>query len=88
MRSLWTHVVPVWVFSAVGIILVSIGVSEDRRVAAMVAVLAASVLMSFVLQVVAYQPGGLVSRLSWAAAGSVALAAVGAVLFLIQTVVE
>jgi hypothetical protein len=88
MAKMWTNVVPVWVFTAAGIALVGVGVSEERRVGAMVAVLAASVLVSFVLQVVAYRSGGLVSRLSWATAGSVALTAAGAVLFQIQTVVD
>lgn len=88
MGKWWTNIVPVWVFTAAGIALVGVSVSEERRVAAMVAVLAASVLVSFFLQVVAYRSGGLVSRLSWATAGSVLLTAAGAVLFQLQTVVE
>jgi hypothetical protein len=70
------------------VFLVGAHVSEERRVGAMVAVLAASVLVAFVIQVVAYQSGGLLRRLSWAVAGSVALTAAGAVLFQIQTVIE
>jgi hypothetical protein len=88
MGRFWTNVLPVWLFTAAGVVLVGIGVGETRRVAAMVAVLAASVIASFALQVLAYRSGGLVARLSWASAGSVAITAAGAVLFQIQTVVE
>jgi hypothetical protein len=70
------------------VVLVGVGVGEERRVAAMVAVLAASVVASFALQVVAYRSGGLVVRLSWASAGSVAITAAAAVFFYLQTVVD
>jgi hypothetical protein len=88
MGKMWTNVVPVWVFTAAGVVLVGTGVSDERRLTAMVAVLAASVLVAFILQVFAYRQGGLVKRLSWATAGSVALTAAGAVLFQIQNVIE
>jgi hypothetical protein len=54
----------------------------------MVAVLAASILMAFVLQVVAYQSGGLVGRLSLALTGSVLLTALAAVVFQVLSVVD
>jgi hypothetical protein len=88
MGRVWTNVLPVWLLTAAGVVLVGFGVSEERRVAAMVAVLAASVIASFALQVVAFRTGGLVARLSWASAGSVAITATAAVLFHLQTVVD
>jgi hypothetical protein len=54
----------------------------------MVAVLAASLLMAFILQVVAYHREGLVSRLSLALTGSVLLTAAAAVVFQVLSVVD
>ena len=88
MGRLWTNVIPVWVVTAVGVVVIGLSVSEGRRVAAMIAVLAASVVTSFALQVVAYRSGGLVNRLSWASAGSVVITAAAAVFFQIQSVVD
>lgn len=88
MGRVWVNVLPVWLFTAAGVVLVGVGVGEERRVAAMVAVLAASVVASFALQVVAYRSGGLVVRLSWASAGSAAITAAAAVFFYLQTVVD
>jgi len=88
MGRLWTNVVPVWVLTAVAVVLIGLTVGEERRVAAMIAVLAASVVASFALQVVAYKSGGLVTRLSWASAGSVVITAAAAVFFQIQSVVD
>jgi hypothetical protein len=83
-----TNVLPVWILTAAAVVWVGLGVSEGRRIAAMVAVLAASVIASFALQVLAYRSGGLVSRLSWATAGSVAITATAAVIFQVQVVVD
>jgi len=74
-----SNVVPVWVVTAVGVVVVGYVVDVDGRVASMVAVLAASLLMAFIVQVVADHREGLVSRLSLAITGSVLLAAVAAV---------
>jgi hypothetical protein len=82
------NVVPVWLVTALGVILVGLFVSVDERVFSMVAVLAASLLMAFILQVVAYRSEGLVSRLSLAITGSVLLTAAAAVVFQVLSVVE
>ena len=83
-----SNVVPVWIVTAVGVVVVGIGVDVDGRVASMVAVLAASLLMAFIVQVVAYQREGLVSRLSLAITGSVLLTALAAVVFQVLSVVD
>ena len=88
MTRLWTHIVPVWLVTALGVVIVGLTVSEGRRVASMVAVLAASVLTSFIIQVVAYQRGGLITRLSLAVSGSALLTLVASVVFAVLTVVE
>jgi hypothetical protein len=88
MARLWTHIVPVWLVTAIGVIIVGLTVSEERRITSMVAVLAASVLVSFVIQVVAYQSGGLVKRLSLAVSGSAILTMVASVVFAVLSVVD
>lgn len=82
------NVVPVWVVTALGVILVGGIVSVDERVFALVAVLAGSLIFSFLLQVVAYRSEGLVSRLSLAITGSVLITAAAAVVFQVLSVVE
>jgi hypothetical protein len=82
------NVVPVWLVTALGVVLVGVFVTVDNRVASMVAVLAASLLMAFILQVVAYRSDGLVSRLSLAITGSALLTAGAAVVFQVLSVVE
>jgi hypothetical protein len=82
------NVVPVWLVTALGVILVGIFVSVDERVFALVAVLAGSLLFAFTLQVVAYRSDGLVSRLSLAVTGSVLLTSGAAVVFQVLSVVE
>lgn len=76
-----SNVIPVWIVTAAGVVVVGFVVDVDSRVASMVAVLAASLLMAFILQVVAYHREGLVSRLSMALTGSVLLTAVAAVCY-------
>lgn len=88
MEKFLINVVPVWAVTALGVVLVGVFVSVDNRVASMVAVLAASLLMAFILQVVAYRSEGLVSRLSLAITGSALLTAVAAVVFQVLTVVD
>lgn len=88
MAKFLVNVVPVWLVTALGVILVGLFVSVDERVFSMVAVLAASLLMAFILQVVAYRSEGLVSRLSLAITGSVLLTAAAAVVFQVLSVVE
>ena len=88
MEKFLVNVVPVWAVTALGVVLVGVFVSVDNRVASMVAVLAASLLMAFILQVVAYRSEGLVSRLSLAITGSALLTAVAAVVFQVLTVVD
>lgn len=88
MDRFLVNVVPVWLVTALGVVLVGIFVSVDERVFSMVAVLAASILMAFILQVVAYRSDGLVSRLSLAITGSVLLTAAAAVVFQVLSVVE
>ena len=83
-----SNIVPVWIVTAVGVVLVGIVVDVDGRVASMVAVLAASLLMAFIVQVVAHQREGLVSRLSLAVTGSVLLTALAAVVFQVLSVVD
>lgn len=67
---------------------VGLSVDVNQRVASMVAVLAASLVMAFVVQVVAYTKEGLVSRLSLAITGSVLLTAGAAMVFQVLTVVD
>lgn len=88
MARLWTHIVPVWLVTAIGVIIVGLTVSEERRITSMVAVLAASVLVSFAIQVIAYQSGGLVKRLSLAVSGSAILTMVASVVFAVLSVVD
>ena len=83
-----SNVIPVWVVTALGVIIVGFVVDVDQRVASMVAVLAASLLMAFILQVVAFHKEGLVSRLSLALTGSVLLTAVAAIVFQVLSVVD
>ena len=83
-----SNVIPVWIVTAVGVVVVGFVVDVDSRVASMVAVLAASLLMAFILQVVAYHREGLVSRLSLALTGSVLLTAAAAVVFQVLSVVD
>lgn len=83
-----SNVVPVWVVTAVGVVVVGLSVDVNQRVASMVAVLAASLVMAFVVQVVAYTKEGLVSRLSLAITGSVLLTAAAAMVFQVLTVVD
>lgn len=88
MDRFLVNVVPVWFVTTLGVVLVGIFVSVDERVFSMVAVLAASILMAFIMQVVAYRSDGLVSRLSLAITGSVLLTAAAAVVFQVLSVVE
>jgi hypothetical protein len=88
VAKLLINVVPVWVVTAIGVGLVGFLVSEDNRVASMVAVLAGSLLMAFILQVVAYESEGLVRRLSLAITGSALLTALAAVVFQVLSVVD
>jgi hypothetical protein len=83
-----SNVVPVWVVTAVGVVVVGLSVDVNQRVTSMVAVLAASLVMAFVVQVVAYTKEGLVSRLSLAITGSVLLTAGAAMVFQVLTVVD
>jgi hypothetical protein len=84
----WTHIVPVWLFTAVAVIWVGIRVSDGARLESLVAVLATSVLVSFVLQIVAYRSGGLVKRLTLAVAGSTVLTLGASLVFTLVAVVE
>jgi hypothetical protein len=88
MAHFFSNVVPVWVVTALGVVVVALAVSADNRVASMVAVLATSLLVAFILQVVAYQSEGLVSRLSLAVTGSVLLTALATVVFQVLSVVD
>jgi hypothetical protein len=88
VAKFFINVVPVWVVTALGVIFVGLTVSVDNRVASLVAVLAASLLMAFIIQVVAYTQEGLVSRLSLAITGSVLLTALAAVVFQVLSVVD
>lgn len=88
MEKFFVNVVPVWLVTALGVVLVGVFVTVDNRVASMVAVLAASLLMAFILQVVAYRSDGLVSRLSLAITGSALLTAGAAVVFQVLSVVD
>jgi hypothetical protein len=88
VAKLLINVVPVWAITAIGVGWVGFLVSEDNRVASMVAVLAGSLLMAFILQVGAYQSEGLVRRLSWATTGSALLTALAAVVFQVLSVVD
>jgi hypothetical protein len=88
MGTLWTHVVPVWVLTALGVIWVGLAVGDDNRVESLVAVLAASVLATFVLQIVAFQRGGLVKRLTLAVTGSTVITLSTSAVFALSTVVN
>jgi hypothetical protein len=88
MGTLWTHVVPVWVLTALGVIWVGLAVGDDNGVESLVAVLAASVLATFVLQIVAFQRGGLVKRLTLAVTGSTVITLSTSAVFALSTVVN
>lgn len=88
MAKFWINVVPVWVVTALGVVLVGVGIDAENRVASMVAVLGASLVMAFILQVVAYRSEGLVRRLSLAITGSALLTGAAAVVFQVLTVVD
>jgi hypothetical protein len=88
MGTLWTHVVPVWVLTALGVIWVGLAVGDDNRVESLVAVLAASVLATFVLQIVAFQRGGLVKRLTLAVTGSTVITLSTSAVFALSAVVN
>jgi len=88
VAKFFINVAPVWLVTALGVVLVGLFVSVDERVFSMVAVLAASLVMAFILQVVAYRQEGLVSRLSLAITGSVLLTAAAAVVFQVLSVVD
>ena len=88
VAQVMSNVIPVWIVTAAGVVVVGFVVDVDSRVASMVAVLAASLLMAFILQVVAYHREGLVSRLSLALTGSVLLTAGAAVVFQVLSVVD
>jgi hypothetical protein len=88
MGTLWTHVVPVWVLTALGVIWVGLAVGDDNRVESLVAVLAASVLATFVLQIVAFQRGGLVKRLTLAVTGSSVITLSTSAVFALSAVVD
>jgi len=88
MGRLWTHVAPVWVLTAAAVIWVGLSASEDRRVSSLVAVLAASLLASFTLQIVAYRSGGLVKRLTLAVTGSTVITLSASAVFAVMAVVD
>ena len=88
MEHFFSNVVPVWVVTALGVVVVALAVSADNRVASMGAVLATSLLVACILQVVAYQSEGLVSRLPLAVTGSVLLTALATVVFQVLSVVD
>jgi len=88
MGRLWTHIVPVWILTAIGVIWVGLSVSDERRMESLVAVLAASVLASFILQIVAYRNGGLIKRLTLAVTGSTVLTLGTSLVFALASVVD
>lgn len=88
MGRVWTHVVPVWVLTAVGVVWVGLNVSEDNRVESLVAVLAGSVLASFVIQILAFRQGGLMRRLTMAVTGSTLLTLSASLVFAVWSVVD
>ena len=88
MGTLWTHVVPIWVLTALGVVWVGFAVGDTDRVESLVAVLAASVLATFVLQIVAFQRGGLVNRLTLAVTGSTAITLSTSAVFAVFAVVN
>ncbi len=88
MGRLWTHIAPVWILTAIGVIWVGLTVSDERRTESLVAMLAASVLASFMLQIFAYRSGGLVKRLTLAVTGSTVLTLGASLAFTLASVVE
>ncbi len=88
MAALLRNVVPVWLFTALGVVVVGFVVDVDARVPSMVAVLGASLLIAFLIQVVLFRKEGLVNRLSLAVTGSVLLTAAAAVVFHVLSVVD
>lgn len=88
MGRLWTHIVPVWLLTAAGVIWVGLSLSDERRMESLVAVLAASVLASFILQIVAYRSGGLVKRLTLAVSGSTLVTLGASLVFTVASVVD
>jgi hypothetical protein len=75
-------------FTALGVVVVGFVVDVDARVPSMVAVLGASLLIAFLIQVVLFRKEGLVNRLSLAVTGSVLLTAAAAVVFHVLSVVD
>jgi hypothetical protein len=88
VAALLRNVVPVWLFTALGVVVVGFVVDVDARVPSMVAVLGASLLIAFLIQVVLFRKEGLVNRLSLAVTGSVLLTAAAAVVFHVLSVVD
>ena len=79
---------PVWVLTAAAVMWVGLSASEDRRVSSLVAVLAASLLASFTLQIVAYRSGGLVKRLTLTVTGSTVITLSASAVFAVMAVVD
>ena len=88
MVSLLTNVAPSWGVMAVGGVFLLVANPTDSLISGLVAVLAASVVVAMVLQILVYREDGLVSRLSLALTGNVLLTMGFAVAFQMMTPIQ
>ena len=81
MAPILTNVLPAWVVMLAGALAVTVFAPEGSLFQGLVAVLAAAIVVAFVLQIALYRAEGLVSRLSLALTGNVVITAAFAIVF-------
>ena len=81
MAPILTNVLPAWVVMLAGALAVTVFAPEGSLFQGLVAVLAAAIVVAFVLQIACYRAEGLVSRLSLALTGNVVITAAFAIVF-------
>jgi hypothetical protein len=81
MAPILTNVLPAWVVMLAGALAVTVFAPEGSLFRGLVAVLAAAIVVAFVLQIAFYRAEGLVSRLSLALTGNVVITAAFAIVF-------
>jgi preprotein translocase subunit SecD len=88
MAPIITNVLPSWVVMLAGAVAVALFAPQESHVQGLVAVLAAAIVVAFVLQIAVYRGEGLVSRLSLALTGNVFITAVVAIVFQVLAQLE
>lgn len=79
MTQRLSSIVPVWIIVAVGILLVGLLSPSTRYFGWLAIVLAASVILTFILQLALPQKEGLVSRMMASVGGAVVLVVIGTI---------